>query len=71
MLLIIFTIAYFSEEDDEDEVSLSDWTLESWLAKKGTVLTEKEAAKATALVPRNMLNFSFNQVCSECACTGL
>jgi len=49
------------EEDDEDEVSLSDWTLESWLAKKGTVLTEKEAAKATALVPRNMLNFSFNQ----------
>jgi len=49
------------DEDDQDEVSLSDWTLESWLAKKGTVLTEKEAVMATALVPRNMLNFSFNQ----------
>jgi len=49
------------EEEVEDEVSLSDWTLESWLAKKGTVLTEKEAVMATALVPRNMLNFSFNQ----------
>ena len=41
---------------------MSDWTLESWLAKKGTVLTEKEAITATALVPRNMLNFSFGQV---------
>ena len=45
-----------------EDVSLSDWTLESWLAKKGTVLTEQEAVAATALVPRNMLNFSFNQV---------
>jgi len=49
------------DEEDQEEVSLSDWTLESWLAKKGTVLTEKEAQMATALVPRNMLNFSFNQ----------
>jgi len=49
------------DEDAEDEVSLSDWTLESWLAKKGTVLSEKEAIMATALVPRNMLNFTFNQ----------
>jgi len=50
-----------AEEETEDEVSLSDWTLESWLAKKGTVLSEKEAVMATALVPRNMVNFSFNQ----------
>jgi terminal uridylyltransferase len=49
------------DEGAEDEVSLSDWTLESWLAKKGTVLSEKEASMATALVPRNMLNFTFNQ----------
>jgi len=48
-------------EDAVEDVSLSDWTLESWLAKKGTVLTEQEAVAATALVPRNMLNFSFNQ----------
>jgi len=48
-------------EDSVEDVSLSDWTLESWLAKKGTVLTEQEAVAATALVPRNMLNFSFNQ----------
>ena len=32
------------------------------MAKKGTVLSEKEAVMATALVPRNMVNFSFNQV---------
>ena len=32
----------------EEDVCMSDWTLESWLA--------------TALVPRNMLNFSFDQV---------
>eukprot|EP00092_Neocalanus_flemingeri_P000521 GFUD01000553.1.p1 GENE.GFUD01000553.1~~GFUD01000553.1.p1 ORF type:complete len:1415 (-),score=480.00 GFUD01000553.1:1102-5346(-) len=50
-----------SDDEPEDDVSLSDWTLESWLAKKGTTLTEKEAISATALVPRNMLNFSFDQ----------
>jgi len=50
-----------SEEESDDDVSLSDWTLESWLANKGTVLTEKDASTATALVPRNMLNFSFDQ----------
>ena len=43
-------------EGDVD-VSLSDWTLESWLVTKGRVLTEKEALTATGLVPRNMLNF--------------
>jgi len=49
------------DDETEDDLSLSDWTLESWLAKKGTILTEKEANSATALVPRNMLNFSFDQ----------
>jgi len=51
------------DDETEDDISLSDpvWTLESWLAKKGTVLSENEAITATALVPRNMLNFSFDQ----------
>ena len=55
-------MSFYRLEDAVEDVSLSDWTLESWLAKKGTVLTEQEAVAATALVPRNMLNFSFNQV---------
>ena len=45
-------------EQSEDEkldgvVAVSgEWTLESWLASKGTVLTVPQAHAATALVPR-------------------
>ena len=50
-----------SRQHQEDDISLSDWTLESWLSRKGTIVTEREAIKATELVPRNMLNFRFDQ----------
>jgi hypothetical protein len=42
------------EKDGVEEVLAagSEWTLESWLASKGTLLTVPQARAATALVPR-------------------
>ena len=45
----------------DTDIRVSDWTLESWLAAKGTVVTEQEATTAAILVPRNMLSFRFDQ----------
>lgn len=68
----VITRIIVKNKEDEEEVNMADWTLESWLAVKGTALTEKEAAIATALVPRNMLNFSFDQaVLTNCSMPAL
>jgi len=73
---VITKIIVKSKEDgaaeEEEQLCLADWTLESWLASKGTFLTEAEAAVATALVPRNMLNFRFDQaVLTNCSMPAL
>ena len=47
--------------DQQSPIPISDWTLESWLAKKGTEVTQQEAETATELVPRNMVAFTFDQ----------
>ena len=47
--------------DHQGPVPISDWTLESWLVKKGTEVTQQEAETATELVPRNMVAFMFDQ----------
>ena len=39
------------EEEDEEE-GLADWTLESWLACKGTQLTKKQFETVIRLVPK-------------------
>lgn len=48
---------------DEDEEVVKDgvpeWTLESWLAAKGTELTTRQLEFASSLVPKNMVSFSF------------
>ena len=51
---------------DRDKMSFSDWTLESWLAKKGTIISREDTFIATELVPRNMLNFQFSQDILTC-----
>ena len=49
------------DSEQQEPVPISDWTLESWLAKKGTEVTRGEAVTATELVPRNMVAFKFDQ----------
>jgi len=57
----IITKILQSEDDEEDvEEGLGDWTLESWLAAKGTVLTKSQTLTAVRLVPKNMVTFSFS-----------
>jgi len=68
------------EEEDEEE-GLADWTLESWLACKGTQLTKKQFETVIRLVPKNMVTFTFNAkhltdgsvptvVCAVCSSEG-
>ena len=47
------------EGEQQDEVS-KDITLETWLEKKGTVVTREDASRGCALVPRNMIQFRFD-----------
>ena len=47
------------EQEEQDEVS-KVITLESWLEKKGTVLTKADAERGCGLVPRNMIQFKFD-----------
>jgi len=52
-----------TEEGEAEPVEmegLRDWTLESWLTAKGTVLTTKQVETAIALVPKNMVSFVFS-----------
>ena len=50
-----------SEEEGQERVDLAkDITLESWLEKKGTVLTQADGEVGALLVPRNMIQFEFS-----------
>ena len=56
---VIERIVVVEEEQEQDEVS-KVITLESWLEKKGTVVTRADAERGCSLVPRNMIQFRFD-----------
>ena len=56
---VIKRIVVEEDQEEQDEVS-KVITLESWLEKKGTVLTKADAERGCGLVPRNMIQFQFH-----------